>query len=64
MPETIRRWSEEDISKLKSLAGKMPVGQIAAKLSRTEGAVMVEASKLKLSLRVDRTRPQQPQPAS
>nr|CUT16621.1 hypothetical protein CDS [Bradyrhizobium sp.] len=40
----------------------MPVGQIAAKLGRTEGAVMVEASKLKLSLRFHRT--QQPQPAS
>jgi hypothetical protein len=62
MPESNRRWSEEDISKLKSLAGKMPVGQIAAKLGRTEGAVMVEASKLKLSLRFHRT--QQPQPAS
>ncbi|MCP1742010.1 hypothetical protein ABIB94_001807 [Bradyrhizobium sp. JR7.2] len=62
MPESHRRWSEEDISELKSLAGKMPVGQIAAKLGRSEGAVMVEASKLKLSLRVHRT--QHPQTAS
>lgn len=60
MPESHRRWSEEDISELKSLAGKMPVGQIAAKLSRSEGAVMVEASKLKLSLRVHRTHTRKP----
>ncbi len=64
MPESHRRWSEDEISTLKSLAGKMPVGQIAAKLSRTEGAVMVEASKLRLSLRLQRTHVQQPQPAS
>ena len=53
MPVSHRRWSEEEISKLKSMAGKMPVGQIAAELGRTEGALFVEASRLKLSLRYE-----------
>jgi hypothetical protein len=54
MSETRRRWSEDEIAKLKSLAGTLPVIEIAAKLRRSPGAIMVEASKLGLSLR---TRP-------
>jgi hypothetical protein len=61
MPESNRRWSDNDISNLRSLAGKVPVSKIAVKLGRSEGAVMAEASKLKLSLRYNRTRAQQPQ---
>ena len=54
MPDNRRTWSEEDIVKLKSMAGKLPANEIAAELGRTRGATLVEASKLKISLR---TRP-------
>jgi hypothetical protein len=55
MQNTRRPWSENDIAKLKGLAGKLPAKKIASQLGRTEGATLVEASKLKISLR---TRPQ------
>jgi hypothetical protein len=58
MPDA-KRWSEEDIAKLKSMAGKMPAKEIAAQLQRSPGAVCVEASKLKIPLR---TRSRVPQP--
>jgi hypothetical protein len=51
MPHTKRAWTEEDIAKLKSMAGKMPAKEIAAQLQRSPGAVCVEASKLKIRLR-------------
>jgi hypothetical protein len=54
VPNTRRPWSEDDIAELKSLAGALPVLEIAAKLRRSPGAVTVEACKLGLSLR---TRP-------
>jgi hypothetical protein len=44
-------WTDEDIARLKSLAGKMPATQIAAELGRTYAALIVEASKLGISLR-------------
>jgi hypothetical protein len=46
-----RPWSEEDIAKLKSMAGRRPVKDIAVALGRTVEATVVAASKLKLSLR-------------
>lgn len=49
-----RAWTEDDIAKLKSLAGKMPATQIAAELGRTYAALIVEASKLGVSLRHSR----------
>ena len=52
--DTRRPWSGDDIAKLKSLAGALPIIEIAAKLRRSPAAVTAEASKLKLSLR---TRP-------
>jgi len=54
MSNTRRLWSEDDIATLKSLAGKRPLIEIAAKLHRSPTAVAVEAWKLGLSLR---TRP-------
>ena len=51
---TRRIWTEDDIAKLKSMAGKAPVEQIANELGRTLGATIVEASKLGVSVR---TRP-------
>jgi hypothetical protein len=54
MPNTRRPWSEDDFTKLKSLAGALSVVEIAVKLRRSPAAVRTEASKLGLSLR---TRP-------
>jgi hypothetical protein len=50
MSETRRPWSENDIAKLKSMAGRLPAKEIAAELGRSSGATVVEASKLKVSL--------------
>jgi hypothetical protein len=51
MPGRKGGWTAEEIAKLKSMAGKMPVRQIAAQLGRSPGATAVEASKLGISLR-------------
>lgn len=51
MPDNRRPWTEEDIAKLKSMAGKLALKDIAKQLGRTAGATAVEASKLKVSLR-------------
>ena len=51
MTEGVRYpWSEDDVAKLKSLAGRRTTKEIAAELGRTTGATVVEASKLKISL--------------
>jgi len=50
--DTRRLWSGDDIAKLKSLAGALPIIEIAAKLRRSPAAVTAEASKLGLSLRM------------
>ena len=50
-----RPWTENDIAKLKSLAGKLPVKEIAAELGRSSGAMILEAHKLGLSLRRSRS---------
>ena len=54
MSVTRRSWTADDIAKLNELAGKMTPKQIADAIGRTEGAVVVEASKLKVSLRTGR----------
>ena len=43
-------WTEDDNAKLKSLAGTKSSAEVAAELGRTEGAVVMQASKLKVSL--------------
>lgn len=55
MPDNRRAWTEYEIVQLKSMAGKLPLYEMAAQLGRTRGATAVEASKLKLSLRFNRT---------
>ncbi len=50
MARTRRLWTAADVAKLKELAGWHPVEEIARALDRTEGAVVMEASKLKISL--------------
>jgi hypothetical protein len=46
-----RTWSEEDIAKLKSMAGRRRAKDIAVALGRSVEATVVAASKMKLSLR-------------
>jgi hypothetical protein len=43
-------WTEHENAKLKRLAGTMSPADVAAEMGRTEAAVMVQASKLKVSL--------------
>jgi len=35
MPDSRRPWSEDDIAKLKSMAGRFPAREIAAELGRS-----------------------------
>jgi hypothetical protein len=48
----LRRWSDDDIAKLKSMAQKYPTVAIAAQLGRSTAATIVKAHELNLSLRV------------
>ena len=54
MPKSKRAWREDDVAKLKAMAGKEPRERIAAELGRTLGATAVQASKRGLSLRIKR----------
>jgi len=54
MPYRKRAWTEDDIAKLKTMAGKIPAQLIATRLGRTLGATNVEACMLGLSLRIRR----------
>jgi hypothetical protein len=51
MPESRRAWKEDDIAKLKAMAGKIPGERIAAELGRSPGALAVKACELGLLLR-------------
>ena len=48
------KWTTDDISKLKRLAGLMSAKDTAAELGRSQATTVVEASKLGLSLRFSR----------
>jgi hypothetical protein len=54
--QTFKRWTADDIAKLKNLAQKQPLPAIAAELGRSQGATAVQAHKLGLSLRMSRKR--------
>ena len=45
-----QRWTEEDLAKLRSMAGKFPTEEIARALGRTPSAVKMKAYLLKVSL--------------
>src|SRR2546428_824713 len=47
-----RRWSADDLAKLKNMAQKFPAAHIAAELGRGLSATMVKAHQLRVSLRV------------
>ena len=49
-------WTEYDNAKLKLLAGTKSLADVAAELGRTEGAVMVQASKLRVSMAYSKPR--------
>jgi hypothetical protein len=50
--QTFKRWTADDIAKLKNLAQKQPRQVIAAELGRSPSATAVKAHQLKLSLKV------------
>jgi hypothetical protein len=51
MPDSRRAWTEEDVAKLETMAGKIPLRQIAAELGRTAAATAVQASKQRRDVR-------------
>jgi hypothetical protein len=63
MANLTRRWTTNDIEKLRRFAGKLPPAAIAAELGRTRGSLAVKAHELKISLRVE-ARPSSDKPAS
>ena len=48
MADHRRVWTEDDIAKLKSMAGRLTLKDIAAELGRSKGATEVVASKIPL----------------
>jgi len=50
-----RRWTADDVTKLRQLAGKHPRNAIAAQLGRGPSALAVKAHQLKVSLRIVRS---------
>jgi hypothetical protein len=53
MSERYRKpWTYEDISKLKSMAQRLPTAQIAEELGRGISATVMKAHELRLSLRM------------
>jgi hypothetical protein len=51
---TFRRWTADDIAKLKNMAQKLRPADIAAQLGRSVSATAVKAHQLNVSLRVPR----------
>ena len=51
---TFRRWTADDIAKLKNMAQKEPCATLAAQLGRSVGATAVKAHELGISLKVPR----------
>jgi hypothetical protein len=54
--QTFRRWTADDIAKLKNMAQKQRPADIAAQLGRSVSATAVKAHQLNVSLRVPRQR--------
>jgi hypothetical protein len=51
---TFRRWTADDIAKLKNMAQKEPCANVASQLGRSVGATAVKAHQLGISLKVPR----------
>ena len=52
-----RRWTANDVARLKAMAKKYPTTQIAAQLGRGYPARVMKAHELNVSLRMPRTSP-------
>ena len=48
-----KRWTADDIAKLKAMAQKFPPAQIAAELGRGLAAITMKAHELRISLRME-----------
>ena len=55
-----QRWTEEDLAKLRSMAGKFPTEEIARALGRPPSAIKMRAYLLKVSLGFRQRRGQRP----
>ncbi|MET4474133.1 hypothetical protein ABIA95_007984 [Bradyrhizobium sp. LA8.1] len=55
MANLVRRWTSDDIGKLKEMAGKHSREKIAAELGRGPSAIAVKAHQLNISLRCGRS---------
>ena len=60
MANLTRRWTANEIEKLRRLAGKRRPAEIATELGRTRGSLAVKAHELKISLRVVEGRSEKP----
>jgi hypothetical protein len=49
-----RRWTDEEVAKLLSMAEKYPSAQIASEIGRPIASVRTKARELSISLRTDR----------
>ena len=54
MTQIRRRWTDQDVAKLKSMAQKYPSAQIASEIGRGMASVRTKAHELAISLRMDR----------
>lgn len=52
MPLTNRRWTEDDIAKIKTMAQRKSRADIAAALGRSVGALSVKAHQLRVPLKI------------
>lgn len=50
MPRWKENWTEDEVEKLKALAGSMPLTLIAKELNRTRGAVLAKATEETLAI--------------
>lgn len=55
MPLTNRRWTEDDIAKIKTMAQRKSRADIAAALGRSVGALSVKAHQLRVPLKMPRS---------
>jgi hypothetical protein len=55
MTQLRRPWTDEEIAKLKSMAQRYPLTQIASEIGRPIASVRTKAHELHISLRMDRT---------
>ncbi|MET4846974.1 hypothetical protein [Bradyrhizobium japonicum] len=60
MPRWKENWTEQEVAKLRSMAGTMSLALIAKELDRTTGAVLAKAAEEKLTIVVRSSRASAP----